>query len=108
MVSTRSSDLTFPLIDKPKDGLPSLKLPTNLDVMQRFLYYFKCENLSNQKSINRTFDEVVLLWKKVAEGSTGGYTCYVSLNTIESKLSKLWENYRTIQAWEKRSSDEKN
>ena len=101
MVSIKSSDLTFSLIGKPKDGLPSLKLPTNLNVMLRFLLYFKCEKLSKQKSINRTCDEVVLRWKKVAEDSTTGYT-------IQSKLSKLWENYRTIQACGKRSSDEKN
>ena len=42
--------------------------------MQRFLYYFKCEGLSKQKSINRRSDEVVLLWQKVAV--TSGYSCY--------------------------------
>ena len=60
MVSTRSTDVAFPLIGKPIDRLSSLKLPTNLEKMQRFLYHFKCDKLSKQKSINRTCDEVVL------------------------------------------------
>ena len=106
MVSTRSADVAFPLIGKPIDRLSSLKLPTNLEVMLRFLYHFKCDKLSKQKSINRTCDEVVLLWQKVAEGSTPGYTCYLNVNSIKTKINTLWEEYRTTQAWEKRSSEE--
>ena len=60
MVSTRSTDVAFPLIGKPIDRLSSLKPPTNLEKMQRFLYDFKCDKFSKQKSINRTCDEVVL------------------------------------------------
>ena len=63
MVSTKSADLDFPLLGKLKDRLSSLKLPTNLNMMQQFVYYFTCEQLNKQKSINRTCDEVVLLWK---------------------------------------------
>ena len=108
MVSTRSADVAFPLIGKPIDRLSSLKLPTNLEVMQRFLYHFKCDKLSKQKSINRTCDEVVLLWQKVAEGSTPGYTCYLSVNSIKTRINTLWEEYRTTQAWGKRSSEEQS
>ena len=59
MVSTRGSDLEFPLLGKPREMLSPLKLPTILEVMQRFLHYFKYEKLSKQKSINRTCDEVI-------------------------------------------------
>ena len=72
MTSTRSADL------KLKNRLSSLKLLTNLDV-KRFLIQFKCERLSKQKSVNRTCDEVVLLQKKVVDGSTTKYTCSESL-----------------------------
>ena len=98
MVSTRSADLVYALLGKPIDRLSPLKLPTNLDVTQEFLYYFKCEKLSKQKSINRTSDEVVFPWQKVAQGSTPGYTCYMSLNTIKTRINLLWEDYRTTQA----------
>ena len=87
MAFTRSADLKFPLIGKPKDRLFFSKLPTNSDLMQRFLYYFKCEILSKQKSINRTSDEVVLLWQNVAEGSTPGYSCVQrKLSIVQRKL----------------------
>ena len=76
--------------------------------MQRFLYHFKCDKLSKQKSINRTCDEVVLLWQKVADGSTPGYTCYLSVNSIKTRINTLWEEYRTTQAWGKRSSEEQS
>ena len=89
MVSTRSADLVYPLFGKPMDRLFPLKLPTNLHVMQRFLYYFKSEKLGKQKSINRTCDEVVLLWQKVAQGSTPGYTRYMSLNAIKERINML-------------------
>ena len=59
MVSTRSADLLYPLLGKPIDRL--------------------------QKSINRTCDEVVFPWQKVAQGSSFGYTCYMSLNTIKAR-----------------------
>jgi len=51
MVTTRSSDLELPLLGKPRDQLPSLKLPMNLEVMLRFLYFFKCENLRSKKQL---------------------------------------------------------
>ena len=101
MVPTRSADIAFPLIVKPIERLFSLKLPTNLEVMQRFLYYFKCDKLSKQKSINRTSDEVALLWQKIAESSTPGYTCYLSVNAIKTRINTLWEKYRATQAWGK-------
>ena len=108
MVSTRSADVAFPLIGKPIDRLSSLKLPTNLEVMQRFLYHFKCDKLSKQKSINRNCDEVILLRQKVAEGSTPGYTCYLSVNSIKTRINTLWQEYRRTQAWGKRSSEEQS
>ena len=107
MVSTRFADVAFPLIGKRIDRL-SLKLPTNLVVIKRFLYHFKCDKLSKQKSINRTCDEVVLLRQKVAEGSTPGYTCYLSVNSIQTKINTLWEEYRTTQAWGERSSEKQS
>ena len=62
-ISTRSAGQDFPHLGKQKDRRSSLKLLTNLDVMQRFLYFFKYELLSKQKFISKTCDEVVLLWK---------------------------------------------
>ena len=97
MVSTRASDLEFPLLGKPREMLYPIKLPTNFEVMQRFLHHFKYEKLSKQKSINRTCDEVILLRKKVANGSTPGYTCYMTLNAVKAKMTKLWEEYRATQ-----------
>ena len=91
MVSTRSADVAF-LIGKPIDRLSSLKLPTNLEVMQRLL----------------TCDEVVLLGQKVADGSTPGYTCHLSVNAIKTRINTLWEEYRATQAWGKRSSKEQS
>ena len=46
MVSKRSADVAFPFIGKPIDRLSSLKLSENFEVMQRFLYHFKCDKLS--------------------------------------------------------------
>ena len=106
MVSTRSADVAFPLIGKPIDRLSSLKLPTNLEVMLRFLYHFKCDKLSKQKSINRTCDEVVLLWQKVAEGSTPGYTCYLNVNSIRPKSIRFGKNTGQRKLRGKRSSEE--
>ena len=40
-------------------------------------------------------NEVVLLWQKVAQGSTPGYTCCISLNTVKAKIKMLWKGYRT-------------
>ena len=77
-------------------------------MMQRFLYHFKCDKLSKQKSINRTCDEVVILWQKVAECSTPGYTCYLSVNSIKTRINTLWEEYKTTQAWGKRSFEEQS
>ena len=105
MAFTRFADLEFPLIGKPKNHLFFMKLPTNLNVMQRFLYYFKCERLSKQKLGNRTSDEAVLLWQKVAEGSTPGYSCYKNLNTIKSRINTLLGKQRTTLAWGKRIYD---
>ena len=39
------------------------------------------------------------------QGSNPGYTCYMSLNTIKARINMLWEDYRTTQAWGKRSSE---
>ena len=105
MVSTKASDLQFPHLGKPREMLFSLKLPTNLEVMQRFLHYFKYEKLSKQKSINRTCDEVILLWKKVADGSTPDCICYMTLHTVKAKMTQLWEEYRATQAWGERCLD---
>ena len=101
MVSTRSANLVYPLLGKPVDRLSPLTLPTNLDVMQRFLYYSKRKKLSKQKSLNRTSDEVVFPWERVAQSSTPGYTCYMSLNTIKAIINIFWDDYRTTQAWGK-------
>ena len=87
--------------------LSPLKLCTNFEVMQRFLHYFKYEKLSKHKYINRTCDEVILLWKKVADGSTPGYICYMTLNTVKVKMTKLWEEYRATQAWGERCLDKR-
>ena len=48
------------------------------------------------------------MWQKVAEGSTPGYTCYLSVNSIKTRIDTFWEEYRTTQAWGKRSSEEQS
>ena len=48
------------------------------------------------------------MWQKVAEGSTPGYPCYLSVNSIKTRINTLWEEYRTTQAWGKRSSEEQS
>ena len=48
------------------------------------------------------------MWQKVAEGSTPGYTCYLSVNSIKTRINTFWEEYRTTQAWGKRSSEEQS
>ena len=83
-------------------------IPSTTDRFTRPLNHFKCDKLSKQKSINRTCDEVVLWWQKVAEGSTPGYTCHPSVNSIKTRINTLWEEYRSTQAWGKRSSEEQS
>ena len=77
MVCARASDFECPLLGKPREKLFS-KLPRNLEVMQRFIYFLKYEKLSKQISINRTCDKVIPLWKNVADRSTAGYACYMT------------------------------
>ena len=64
MVSTRSANVAFPLIGKPIDRLSSLKLPTNLEVMQRSLYHFVIV-------IVITFYSPSCLGQETAKGSFG-------------------------------------
>ena len=70
IVSTKSADLSFSLLSETKDQLFLLKLPAKLDVMLRFLHYFKCEQLSQQKSVSWKCDIIALLWKEVVNKFT--------------------------------------
>ena len=38
---------------------------------------------------NESYDEVIGVWKKVADGATSGYTCYMSRETVSKKLNDL-------------------
>ena len=52
--------------------LDGQKIKSNLEAMQKFLIYFKCVKLSEQIIINQTYNNVILFWKKVADGSLSG------------------------------------
>ena len=41
--------------------------------------------------MSATYEEVIVVWKKVAKGATVGYTCYVSRKTVLKRLSDLYE-----------------
>ena len=57
------------------------KLSTNQDVVGRFLYHLKIKKYSVKNAMSATYNEIIAVWKKVAQGATPGYTCYLSRNT---------------------------
>ena len=80
---------TFSLFGKPKDQLSFLKLPANLELMQRFLIYFKRDKLSKKNSLPGHVTKLFSRGLKVAGSSTAGYVCYMCLNTIKAKITNL-------------------
>jgi len=74
--------------DQPFSGK---NLPTNRDVIGRFLYYLKIKKYTLKKSLNASYEEVIAVWKKVSDGATPGYTCYMSRKTVLKKLTDLYD-----------------
>ena len=50
---------------------------------------FKIWKCTTKKAISATYDEVIEMWKKVVEGASHGYTCYVSRKTMRKKMRNL-------------------
>ena len=40
--------------------------------------------------MSATYDEIIAVWKKVAQGAIPGYTCYLSGNKVLKKLSDVY------------------
>ena len=67
------------------------KLPTNKEVIGRFLYYLKVEKYTVKQAMSESYDKVIAVWKKVADGATSGYTCNINRKTVLKKLNDLYE-----------------
>ena len=53
--------------DKPFSGN---KLPTNKEVIGRFFYYLKVEKYTEKQAMSKSYNEVIAVSKKVADGAT--------------------------------------
>ena len=63
----------------------------NQDVVGRFLYHLKIKKYSVKKAMSATYYEIIAVWKKVVQGATAGYTCYLSRIAVLMKLSDFYE-----------------
>ena len=63
------------------------KLPTNKEVIGRFLYYLKVEKYTVKQAMSESYDKVIAVGKEVADG----YTCYLSRKTLLKRLNDLYE-----------------
>ena len=41
--------------------------------------------------MSESYDEVIAVWKKVADGATSGYTCYMRQKTVLTRLNDFYE-----------------
>ena len=98
MMSCRSKDVDLPVIGKARaEAFLQSRLPTSREVLQRFIYYLKVTKTTQNEAINITCDEVICLWKKIADGSTTNYKCYKSTNSTKTALQNLWNQYKKIK-----------
>ena len=50
----------YPLIGKSlDDSFSPLRMPVNKDVLRKFFYHFKVQQLSKQKSVNQTCSDII-------------------------------------------------
>ena len=68
---------------------PFKKLPTNKEVIGRFLYYLKVDKYTVKQPMSESYDEVIAVWKKVADGAASAHTCYMSRKTVLKRLNDL-------------------
>ena len=77
MIATRSKRVNLPIIGKARtESFSQLKLPTNGEVLQRFIHYLKVLRLIKNKATNVTYDEVVEVsadCQKIVVLSTGSF-----------------------------------
>ena len=98
MTSSRSKDVLLPIIGKARaEEFSQLRLPTRMEVLQRYIYFFKIAKTTKSRAANSTSHEVINLWKKVADGSTSNCTCYKTLKSVKSKLQNMWNQYDRIR-----------
>ena len=98
MTSCRSKDVLLPIIGKARaEEFSQLRLPTSLEVLQRYIYFFKITQTTKSSAANSTSPEVINLWKKVADGSNSNYTYYKTLKSVKSKLQSMWNQYHRIR-----------
>ena len=98
MTSSRSKDILLPIIGKARaEEFSQLRLPTRIEILQRYIYFFKIAKTTKSGAANSTSLEVINLWKKVADGSTSNYTCYKTLKSVKSKLQNMWNQYNRIR-----------
>ena len=65
MIASTSKHVNLPIIGKARtEPFSQLKLPTNGEVLQRFIYHLKVLKISKNKATNVACDEVVNSWKK--------------------------------------------
>ena len=73
------------------------KLPTNKEVVGRFLYYLKVEKYTVMQATSESYDEVIAVWKKVSDGAASDYICYMSQNTVLKRLNDLYEMLKRVE-----------
>ena len=74
--------------DKPFSGN---KLPINKEVIERFLYYLKVKKYTVKQTMIESYDEVIAVWRKNADGATSSYTGYMSRKIVLKRLNDLYE-----------------
>jgi len=90
MTSSRSKDVNLPIIGRARgEPFSQLKLLTNGEVLQRYIYYLKVLKVTKNEAMNFTCDEVVDLWKKVSDGCARNYTCYKTIKSVKT-LCKIY------------------
>ena len=86
-MESRSKTIEYPSIGKPlDDNFSPRHLPANKDILRRFFYHFKVQQLSQQKSVNQICSEIINIWKKVLHGTRPGYSCFQTEKTGNNKI----------------------
>ena len=64
-MESRSKTIEYPLIGEPlDDSFSPPRLPANKDVLGRFFYHFKVQQLSQQNRVNQTCSEIINIWRR--------------------------------------------
>ena len=65
-----------------------------MEIIERLLYYLKIEKYTVKQAMSESYEEVIAVRKKVADGATSGYTCYMSQKTILKRLNDICETLK--------------